>query len=155
MTTGEKRTGHKWTPPADYNYDKMPALRLQDGTYVCARPPTGWDCTREPGHEGPCAAVPTPNVSLKPTVHHFEKDCPHTDLQPVGFLSKEQREAAHQWMKEHDKARHIRPGKTYRYSGAIGGAYTWQFTGTSIGQVVTVKCSCGEVYDVSDYDNLW
>ena len=22
----------------------------------CSRPPTGWECTREEGHEGPCAA---------------------------------------------------------------------------------------------------
>lgn len=25
----------------------------------CALPPTGWRCTRDAGHEGPCAAVPT------------------------------------------------------------------------------------------------
>lgn len=24
---------------------------------VCAVPPTGWACTRAPGHEGPCAAI--------------------------------------------------------------------------------------------------
>jgi hypothetical protein len=22
----------------------------------CERPPEGWECSREPGHEGPCAA---------------------------------------------------------------------------------------------------
>ena len=26
---------------------------------VCMLPPLGWHCTRAPGHEGPCAAVPT------------------------------------------------------------------------------------------------
>lgn len=26
---------------------------------ACALPPTGWVCTREPGHDGPCAAVPS------------------------------------------------------------------------------------------------
>ena len=26
---------------------------------ACALPPTGWTCTRAPGHEGPCAAVAT------------------------------------------------------------------------------------------------
>ena len=25
----------------------------------CTLPPPGWYCTREPGHEGPCAALPT------------------------------------------------------------------------------------------------
>jgi hypothetical protein len=24
----------------------------------CERPPEGWHCTRQPGHSGPCAAVP-------------------------------------------------------------------------------------------------
>lgn len=25
---------------------------------TCDRPPAGWSCSREPGHEGPCAALP-------------------------------------------------------------------------------------------------
>ncbi len=25
----------------------------------CHTPPKGWECTRQPGHEGPCAAVPS------------------------------------------------------------------------------------------------
>lgn len=25
----------------------------------CTLPPPGWRCTREPGHKGPCAALPT------------------------------------------------------------------------------------------------
>ena len=25
----------------------------------CERPPVGWQCTRDPGHDGPCAAVPS------------------------------------------------------------------------------------------------
>ena len=28
------------------------------GQTVCNRPPTGWNCTRDVGHEGPCAAYP-------------------------------------------------------------------------------------------------
>jgi hypothetical protein len=24
----------------------------------CTKPPKGWACTRTPGHEGPCAALP-------------------------------------------------------------------------------------------------
>jgi len=56
-------------------------------------------------------------------------------------------------MKEHDVAQHIPQGKTSRYSGAIGGAYTYEFTNTSLGQVIQVRCSCGEKIDVSDYDN--
>jgi hypothetical protein len=26
----------------------------------CTRPPEGWTCSREPGHDGPCAAYPPP-----------------------------------------------------------------------------------------------
>lgn len=29
-------------------------------TPACALPPPGWACTRAPGHDGPCAAVPPP-----------------------------------------------------------------------------------------------
>ena len=28
-------------------------------TETCDRPPAGWRCTRQPGHKGPCAAIPT------------------------------------------------------------------------------------------------
>lgn len=77
----------------------------------------------------------------------------YTEYQPGFGLYKEQGEAARKWMEEHDAAKHIAPGKTHRYSGAIGGAYTYEFTGTSLGQVVCVRCACGEKIDVSDYDN--
>ncbi len=30
----------------------------------CRLPPTGWHCTRMPGHEGPCAAVPQPSEAV-------------------------------------------------------------------------------------------
>jgi len=149
VTTGSERKGHVWVPPEGYDYDKVPALKLQDGTYVCARPPVPWACTREPGHDGPCAAIRNETVSLKPVQANI-KD--HSGWEPMFYVSREQRDAASKWMQEHDQARHIRPGKTHRYSGAIGGAYTWSFTGTSIGTVTRVECSCGEVLDVSNYD---
>lgn len=87
-------------------------------------------------------------------MHQFEKDCKHDDPKPLAYVSKQQREAAREWMTKHDAERHISPGKTFRYAGAIGGAYTWCVTRTSLGQVITVECACGEKLDVSDYDNL-
>lgn len=33
-------------------------LNAVDFTVVCQKPPAGWRCTREAGHEGPCAALP-------------------------------------------------------------------------------------------------
>lgn len=37
----------------------VPASQRAAAPTVCTLPPTGWHCTRAPGHEGPCAAVPT------------------------------------------------------------------------------------------------
>lgn len=31
---------------------------IENLTHRCQVPPKGWRCTREPGHEGPCAALP-------------------------------------------------------------------------------------------------
>lgn len=33
----------------------------------CKLPPEGWWCSREPGHEGPCAARPLPTVIARGT----------------------------------------------------------------------------------------
>lgn len=88
-------------------------------------------------HEGPCAA--TQVVNTKP------RYIPGCDTQ------EKQSAAIREWQDEHDK-KHIDPKRGFRYSGAIGGAYTWETTGTSLGQVTVVRCSCGEAIDVSDYD---
>lgn len=56
------------------------------------------------------------------------------------------------WQEEHDQ-KHICPKRGTRYDGAIGGAYTWCFTLTSLGAIVNVQCSrCEESTDVTDYD---
>ncbi len=38
------------------------------------------------------------------------------------------------------------------YVGAIGGAYSFCFTPTGIGEMVTVRAADGEVLDLTDYD---
>jgi hypothetical protein len=76
------------------------------------------------------------------------------DYKPAFYLSTEELKKANEWMESHDKEKHIPKGKTFRYSGAIGGAYTWCFTSTSIGTVTKLKCSCGDEIDLTDYD-LW
>jgi hypothetical protein len=73
---------------------------------------------------------------------------------PMFSLTKDELEKAKDWMQAHDKEKHIPSGKTFRESGAIGGAFTYCFTPTSIGVACSVKCSCGEEIDVTDYD-LW
>ena len=77
----------------------------------------------------------------------------YTDYQSCFGLYKEQHEAVRRWMEEHDRARHVPAGQAHRNTGAIGGAYTYEFTSTTIGQVTCVRCACGERLDVSDYDN--
>lgn len=109
-----------------------------------------WSCSRELGHEGPCHATRDPRVSKKAT--HIEC-ATYTEYEPGFGMYKEQWEAIRKWQKDHDQERHIPPGKKHRYSGAIGGAYTIEFTGTSLGQCVHCRCACGEEIDVSDYDN--
>lgn len=101
-------------------------------------------------HDGPCAAQPDPTVSDKLTYVGCKS---YTDFKPRFGLYVEQNEAVRHWIKEHDVAKHVYPGKKHRYSGAIGGAYTFEFTDTSLGTVVIVRCSCGERLDVSDYDH--
>lgn len=76
----------------------------------------------------------------------------YTTTSSVFSTYKEQDQEASEWIAKHDLT-HIPSGSTRRPTGAIGGAYTWEFTPTSLGTVVNVRCACGEKLDVSDYDN--
>ncbi len=123
---------------------------MTTGKGKCSKLPRPWLCSLDHEHEGPCSATRDPNVSEK-SVH---VECAtYTDYQPVYGFHKEQREAIDRWITEHNAARHIPPGRKFRYAGAIGGAFTFEFTSTTIGMVSCVRCSCGEKLDVSDYDN--
>lgn len=56
-----------------------------------------------------------------------------------GFpISKEEKREVVNWMKKHDEEVHKKAS-----SGAVGGRYTYCFTPTSIGEIGTVRCSCG------------
>lgn len=37
------------------------------------------------------------------------------------------------------------------YTGAIGGKISYEFTETSIGTIIEVKCGCGEGENLTDY----
>jgi hypothetical protein len=64
-------------------------------------------------------------------------------------LTDEQAEKATDWKTEHDKTcKNADPLK----QGAIGGRFTYCFTGTSVGVVAKLRCSCGAEIDLSDYD---
>jgi hypothetical protein len=58
-------------------------------------------------------------------------------------LSAEQFSAVKEWMAGHKK----------RYSGAIGGRYSYTFTPTGLGVIAKITDNAtGEVLDVTDYD---
>jgi len=66
-------------------------------------------------------------------------------MQEITFtIEPDKADRARKWMAEHPCT--VR-GK---YQGAIGGAITFVFTDTSIGQMQTVKCACGEKLFLSD-----
>lgn len=57
---------------------------------------------------------------------------------------------AKKWIERHD-VKHIDPKSGKREVGAIGGAYTWCFTPTSIGTILHIKCACGKKLDLTEY----
>ena len=92
-------------------------------------------------------------VIRKKTVPHVPC-ATYTDFKLKFGLFTEPHVAIQLWIKDHDQERHIQPGQKRRYSGAVGGAYTFEFTPTGLGTVVRCRCACGESVDVSDY-NEW
>lgn len=49
-------------PPAFKDCQCMQCEAIRQNDAECKSPPVGWRCTREAGHEGPCAAYPAPQV---------------------------------------------------------------------------------------------
>ena len=65
-------------------------------------------------------------------------------------LTKEQVTKYHLWARYHQcrlRNNSVDPGE--RYAGAMGGADTFTFIPTSLGDVVTVKCCCGAELDLT------
>jgi hypothetical protein len=79
-------------------------------------------------------------------------------------LTQEQWSKFHAWKAEQNKKiSEQRKGAKFEksqingqpYSGAIGGSYTYSFTPTSIGLIITVKNDLTEdELDLTDYDNF-
>ena len=47
------------------------------------------------------------------------------------------------WKKEHDKV------CLSKDVGAIGGRFTYSFTSTGLGDIIKIKCACGEELDLT------
>ena len=71
---------------------------------------------------------------MNPKHHYFEMD-------------EEMLAEAKTWLDKHKET--CRVHKPEAYHGAIGGVITYSFTSTSIGQICTIKCACGESSDCS------
>ena len=39
-------------------------------------------------------------------------------------------------------------------AGAIGGAITYEFTPTSLSTIVKLRCACGKIEDITDYEGF-
>ena len=63
-------------------------------------------------------------------------------------LSDNQLKKYSSWRKTHNC--HIRNQYGLRYAGAVGGADTFHITGTWIGYIVEVECSCGSICDLTE-----
>lgn len=63
-------------------------------------------------------------------------------------ISEDEQQRIDDWCKKHDEEKHGADYKNnkFRYGGAIGGAYTYCFTPTSIGVIGSIKCTCGDEY---------
>ena len=55
------------------------------------------------------------------------------------------------WKKEHDKTCKF---ADLMNQGAIGGRFTYSFTPTGLGCIVTVKCGCGEELNLT-HEEEW
>lgn len=63
-------------------------------------------------------------------------------------LSTEQSQKYRKWAKSHKC--NLRENGLIRYVGAVGGADTFHITGTGIGYIVEVECSCGAKLDLTE-----
>jgi hypothetical protein len=52
-----------------------------------------------------------------------------------------------------EKIKNFHPECKSIYTGAIGGGETFSFTPTGLGMIITYKCRCGDVLDLTEYDS--
>lgn len=63
-------------------------------------------------------------------------------------LSKSQKEKYEDWAKNHTCK--YRTAHGFRYMGAAGGADTFHITGTGLGEIIEVECTCGAKLDLTE-----
>lgn len=63
-------------------------------------------------------------------------------------LNNEEDKMLFEWLYKHDETCPLKHNQ-----GAIGGRLTYCFTPTGLGDVIKVKCSCGEEIDLTIYED--
>ena len=63
-------------------------------------------------------------------------------------LSDSQSKKYKSWSRTHNCS--VRNPQGIRYVGAIGGADTFHITGTGLGYIVNVECTCGSICDLTE-----
>lgn len=68
-------------------------------------------------------------------------------------ISNEKEACLKEWQNNHECKFRVSGG--WRYVGSIGGADTFKFIPTSIGDVITVvECACGARIDITETDSM-
>lgn len=74
---------------------------------------------------------------------------------PVFTMDKKQHLLFLKWEKEQDKKVSEKQGERFPNYGAIGGAYTFSFTPTSIGMIIkATNCVTKETIDLTVYEDF-
>lgn len=69
-------------------------------------------------------------------------------------LLDDEEERATTWMKGHiPSCKYYDKDRGIQYVGAMGGAFSYKFTPTSLGTIVSVECACGESEVVTSFDD--
>lgn len=59
----------------------------------------------------------------------------------IGHLFDHELEVAYDWWSQHMDECEWASGK--KYTGAVGGCSSWIITPTSIGDLISIRCTCG------------
>lgn len=80
---------------------------------------------------------------------HYEDDTPEQPIRYIGglnfHLEPDQARSVLKWARDHEC--------TLTHHGAIGGAITYEFAMTNLGQVQKANCACGAKHDMTDYSD--
>lgn len=73
-------------------------------------------------------------------------------------IPKEEMAEYDKWFKRHHTKqgscrKAVKERGEYSAHGAIDGHLTWEFNGTSLGDIICVRCSCGEIINLTEKTN--